>query len=391
MSTVSQDSTRPARQHARGEGSIYLLKDGRYAIAVPLGIIDGRRVRVTKYAATEREAKKMLRSLLVDRDKGKLKPTAKAEISTVGQWLSHWFLTMVKPTGRANKVRGYGYIINSVLIPAFGKVKLDEFNADHVRVFLATRLANKAFSTVKHERAVLHAAMGRAAEIGKISSNVVSVAKLGEAPKRCEPKHFSKGQVAIALTAADGTRFFPYWRVMFLTGMRPAEALALRWSDVDWESGTFTVRRDLVRPQGGGFLFEPTKTVESERSYSLRLPGLFDALKSQQALQAQDRLLAGSTWKDHGLVFAAQNGNPIQMKVLRSAWTEMLSAASLPQYDMYATRATAGTMVYEATGDIEITARFLGHSETRTTKRYYAATTDKMRERDTEKLMAALA
>src|SRR4051794_8666957 len=38
-------------------------------------------------------------------------------------------------------------------------------------------------------------------------------------------------------------RVTAYYQFMFYTGMRPEEAIALRWSDIDFQSGTARVQR----------------------------------------------------------------------------------------------------------------------------------------------------
>jgi integrase len=52
-----------------------------------------------------------------------------------------------------------------------------------------------------------------------------------------------------------------------------------------------------------------TKTPESRRTLALP-PKCVEALREHRVRQAQDRLVAGPLWTDHGLVFASAVGTP---------------------------------------------------------------------------------
>ena len=57
-------------------------------------------------------------------------------------------------------------------------------------------------------------------------------------------------------------------------GLRISEALALRWSDVDWLGGRLSVRRGIVNR-----VVDEVKTEASAKTFNL-VPELLDRLKS---------------------------------------------------------------------------------------------------------------
>lgn len=65
--------------------------------------------------------------------------------------------------------------------------------------------------------------------------------------------------------AARAVRYGILFELLLITGLRPGEALALRWSDLDLEAGRLAVRRSLARD--GSFL-EP-KTPRARRTVPL--------------------------------------------------------------------------------------------------------------------------
>ena len=114
------------------------------------------------------------------------------------------------------------------------------------------------------------------------------------------------------------------------TGCRTEEARALHWDhvDLDGEPGAeppiplhVAVWRS-VRSHGD------VKTQKSRRT--LRLPvGVAAALTTHKAKHAEDRLLAGALWQDHGLVFASAVGTPLDPSHVRRTFRKVCVAAGI--------------------------------------------------------------
>ena len=96
--------------------------------------------------------------------------------------------------------------------------------------------------------------------------------------------------------------------VALAVGLRQSEALGLRWSDVDLENGTLSVRRGLHRVGGQGLVYEEPKAERSRRTLALPKQ-LVEALRIPRAAQLEERIAAGPLWEDgDDLVFAQANG-----------------------------------------------------------------------------------
>src|SRR5947209_5129385 len=81
-------------------------------------------------------------------------------------------------------------------------------------------------------------------------------------------------------------------------GLRFGEALALRWTDIDTEAGTLSVRYQLQRRDGALTLVE-TKTEKSRRT--LPLPTLVkDALQRHRERQHVTRRFVDVRWRETG-------------------------------------------------------------------------------------------
>ena len=85
--------------------------------------------------------------------------------------------------------------------------------------------------------------------------------------------------------------------------MRPQEYLALKWSDVNLNKGTATVRLAIVWSQKkkGGWHFDEPKTIRSQRTIPLPASTV-KALIEHRRRQGEERLRIGSEWQDYGRV-----------------------------------------------------------------------------------------
>jgi len=94
----------------------------------------------------------------------------------------------------------------------------------------------------------------------------------------------------------------PLFVVLFFSGIRIAEAAALKWKRVDFDEGLIKIRRNLVRVKGGEIIYKKPKTDSSIRDVTV--PGfVIEALRDQRK----------KTWKGNGedFVFLNKQGRPI--------------------------------------------------------------------------------
>jgi integrase len=186
--------------------------------------------------------------------------------------------------------------------------------------------------------------------------------------------------------AAD--RIGPVVAVTLATGMRQGEALGLRWSDVDMEGATVSVRQTLVRA-GTRPVFAEPKTSRSRRTIALT-DGAIAALRSQRAQQLQDRLLAGSRWQNSGLVFTSTNGTPMAAGDLTKRFQRLLADAGLPRLRFHDLRhGTASLLVAQGVHPRTI-MEILGHSTITVTMNTYAHVAPDLQREAAASLDAAL-
>src|SRR5205823_6772836 len=145
---------------------------------------------------------------------------------------------------RASTHYRYEVNVKKHLIPGIGRYKLSELRPEHlVALYAAKRKQGLAPRTVKYLHTTIRKALDLAFEWRAISWNVAAAVKAPKVP-RVEIAPPTAEQVAHLLDAAEahGDRLAPLWTVAAFTGCREGELLGLKWQDVDFATGTLSVR-----------------------------------------------------------------------------------------------------------------------------------------------------
>lgn len=160
------------------------------------------------------------------------------------------------------------------------------------------------------------------------------------------------------------------WTLLVTTGLRPGEALALRWMDLDLDKGTLEVRRTLVTINSRPSHFDTPKTKKSRRQLGL-LPLAVEALRKHRARVAEKDSTV--LLQEEALVWSTRAGKPLAQRNLARSFKALLEAAKLPQtVRVYDLRHTAATLMGKATENPLLVSRALGHSTAKLTLDVYS-------------------
>jgi len=295
-----------------------------------------------------------------------------------GLWLEHWLATVAGPRLRPATVTRYRLAIRSHLTPKLGHHRLDRLQPEHLEVAYQELVAGGlAASTVLYAHRVLSQALSVGVRRGTLARNVAS---LVDPPRgrgaQTEPLSLTDAQAMLA--AAEGSRNSARWSVGLAIGLRQGEALGLTWArSVDLDSGNLIVGQALQRiayrhachapcgqrpagcpdreldlPTGfvainylfGGLVLVEPKSEAGKRTIAMPAQ-LVDALRVHRQTQLEERLLAGSVWEDHDLVFAQPNGRPIDPRRDWAAWKTLCAAAGVRDSRVHDARHTAATLL----------------------------------------------
>jgi integrase len=361
-------------KRGNGEGTIRRRTDGRWEAR--LQGADGKRKSL--YAETRGELVARLRPLQRDRDLGL--PTRSDRLTT-GEFLAKW-IEGARANVRPTTALRYQGLIRRHLIPRLGRIPLTRLAPhDLASCYAAMTDDGLAPRTAGHAHRVLGRALRDAEGSGLVGRNVARLVTAPRVPHQ-EMKALDADQAHRLLRAAAGDRLEALYLLALSTGAREGELLALRWSDLDLDSGVVRIRRTLLRTPSGLSFAEP-KTATSRRSIPIGRSTV-EALRAHRQRQAEERL--------GELVFANTMGGPINAgELLRSSFYPLLRTAGLPRVRFHDLRHTAATLMLTQGVHPKIVAERLGHSTPMLTLTVYSHVTPTMQRAAADGLDAVLA
>jgi integrase len=88
-----------------------------------------------------------------------------------------------------------------------------------------------------------------------------------------------------------------------------------------------------------------------------------DSLRAHRRAQLEERIRAGSEWQDGDLLFAQENGRPIDPRADWKAWKALLRTAGVRDARLHDARHTAATLLLQQGGPARVAMQILGHSQ----------------------------
>lgn len=320
---------------------------------------------------------------------------------SVASWFASWLLG-IRQTNRLTprSIENYETYSRRYVVPALGHFKLAELTSLDVQTWLDGLIADGlGVPTVKHIRATLRVALGRALKMQLVSRNVCGDAVIelpthSPAPAQMlELGEIECFQAAIFSQLAGENGHFAQSEATLLyfgltTGLRNEEVIGLDWSDVelvgDDDASLVHVRRILQRvpdyaaepkAHSNGRLIQPRRLhVGTPKSAAGRrtLPLSPETSRMLRAERDRQRLAGWTSLAAGDLVFRTRYGKPMSDVYLNQRMRRMCERAGIPYRSFYALRHTAASLLFHAgESDVSI-AQFLGHADPATTKRIYA-------------------
>jgi integrase len=284
---------------------------------------------------------------------------------TVQKWLVHWVENIAAPTVRENTIAGYRVAVYRHLIPGVGGHRLDRLEPEHLETLYARmQKSGSAPATAHQAHRTIRTALNEAVRRGHVARNAASLAR---APRLSESEiePYTVEEVKRLLAAAADERNHARWAIALALGLRQSEALGLKWSDLDLDRATLTVRRGRQRPRWahgcdgtcgrrhGGHCPQRrplrTDTAETKSRAGRRTIGLPDQivalLRRHRDEQAAERRTAAQLWTEGGWLFATPTGAPVNPRTDYDEWKRLLQRAGLRDGRLHDARHTAATVL----------------------------------------------
>ena len=365
------------KRRPQGDGTIRKRNDGRWEARIIIGHKnDGSPMYKSAFAKTQKSALKQLHQLLdLYRD---VDLTEDCRM-TLGEWMDKWLDEYMIFTVRESTVVGYRNMIEH---------QVKRFIGDKPLTSLTTADIQKFYSKIKKQgRAKPHPIHGTALSDSMVRSVHLMLHEAFDVAVRerlivrnptngttIPKKNHTEKQV---LNDEQLDKFIdiikrePYWYDFFyveiMTGLRRGEICGIKWSDINFDDGTLSIRRSITRMQGVGVVIGETKTGAGVRK--IIMP------PSVKALLERKRSEAINDW-----VFPHYM-NPSEPLHPDSAYNKLktlLKHAELPLIRFHDLRHTFATHAMKGGVDAKTLSGLLGHTDASFTLDTYTHVTSDM-------------
>ena len=372
----------------------YTTKNGetRYLFQTYLGIdpATGKERRTTRRGfKTMKEAKQAERNLLLDVEENGL-PSNQSDgfqDPTFGELASLWlenYRTTVKPSTFEN-VRSK---VEKMTEEHFKELKLKKITVAYCQKIVIE--LSKSYVLYNHYLSVINRIFKYAVLMDVINSNPFDkVIKPKSRQTQRKGNFLTKEELKEFLKLAQTTTlsyFFPLVHLMAYTGLRQGEALALKWSDIDFENKKITVDKTAARIKEKQTLQTP-KTKNSKRVISID-PTTLSILKSWKKDQIKIYFKNGKHFEgDDNFIFTNQRGDWVHIHNFIPYFKRFVTDHKLKPITPHGLRHTHASLLFSAGVEPKNISDRLGHSTVQITLDLYTHITEEQRTDTVEKLL----
>ena len=180
--------------------------------------------------------------------------------------------------------------------------------------------------------------------------------------------------------------FFPLVHLMAYTGLRQGEALALKWSDIDFENKKITVNKTAVWIKEKQTLQTP-KTKNSKRVISID-PTTLSILKNWKKDQIKIYFKNGKHFEgDDNFIFTNQRADWVHIHNFIPYFKRFVTDHGLKPITPHGLRHTHASLLFSAGVEPKNISDRLGHSTVQITLDLYTHITEEQRTDTVEKLL----
>lgn len=184
--------------------------------------------------------------------------------------------------------------------------------------------------------------------------------------------------------------FFPLVHLMSYTGLRQGEALALKWSDIDFENKKITVDKTATRIKEKQTLQTP-KTKNSKRVISID-PTTLSILKSWKKDQIKIYFKNGKHFEgDDNFIFTNERAEWVHIHNFIPYFKRFVTDHKLKPITPHGLRHTHASLLFSAGVEPKNISDRLGHSTVQITLDLYTHITEEQRTDTVEKLLEYMA
>ena len=345
---------------------------------------------------------------------------------TVEEYLMSWASLYGKSKWSCSMCTSSLALLRNHIIPEIGQIPVQKLQPIHIEMLYSTLRTKKcggakgyakdkdkipclSSTTLRHIHTLLKTAFDKAVDWKIIEENPV----ICDAPKKAKTERhiWTPEMVKQALDDIEHPQLHLAVHLAFICSLRIGETVGLTWADVEFDKNLLHVRHTLQRVSREALQFVPhddiahifpskiagtnsalvlksPKSANSNRIVYLT-PALRRELMLRKAVVAKQRTYAGEEYYDFNLVFALEDGFPVEPKLCEK-WFKLWqkrSELNLPPLIFHELRHSSATYkLLESGGDIKLVQGDMGHASAMVSLDTYAHTQDHRRRALTERI-----
>lgn len=377
-------------------------KDGRIAVQVYLGVIDGKRKYKTVYGRTQPEADAKALEVKLAMHKGL---DLAAEWDTFGEWADHWIKIKSSEVSAGRAVVYKSHIKH--LKARLGKAQIAKIRTADIQMIISDLAEHNPNTGKPMARETLCGLKSTALQIFQLAIdnrimdyNPVNATRIPNAPAPNQRRALTEEeQQWIVDTPHDRAQRAAM--IMMYAGLRRGELIPLTWNDVNTEKRTVDINK-TVAINNGKFVLKNNEGKSDASIRTIDIPQrLADFLKNEKrdsiyvcstakkkrhTISSWDRMwdsyLGDLNIKYGDFTFLEKQNNKKYTSKFQPGGVPM----AIPNITPHWLRHTFATMLYLAGVDILTAKEQLGHADIKTTLEIYTHLDAKYKRKSMNKL-----
>ena len=360
--------------------------DGRYAMQIYLGTVDGKRKYKTVYGGTPKEVQKKADEVRILMGKG-INITSMRD--SFGDWAEKFLISKEADGVSVSQLNSYKNYCRNHLSPLYMKSLSEILPADIQSIINETKLAKNTLKAIRNTASQIFRLAIENRAIDFNPADYVRIPKI--APEFHRDALTDDQQRWIRETPHRAQRAA---MLMLYSGLRRGEATALTWADVDLNTGTISVTKSAEMINGKPHI----KTTKTETGIRIvRIPQvLIDFLRNEKDSEfplcmhvihsARGKMMTNQAWRcmwdSYLLDLNVKYGYGGKINKFDPHGVVMRIPAFTPHW----LRHTFASLLYRAGVDVLTARDQLGHSDIKTTLMIYTHLDKLYKEKHMDKL-----
>lgn len=341
-------------------------KNGYYRATFSVIDANGKKKRIEIYDKDQKQLEYKLIEKKIEYDRGLLIVNGN---STVEKWALEWLKTYKLGKVGVGTYQDYSQKINAYIIPAIGAQKLNDIKHHHLQALLNGQTKGK--SNAKKLKNTIEQIFKTAEINGLIPKNPaigLELPRLEDGKRRS----ITDSERKVILKVAEQHRAGLWIKIMLYCGLRPSEAIALNWEDIDFDKKIIRVNKALEIKTGK---IKPPKSLAGFRDIPIpdKLMECLERFKGQGLIFTQPTTQKQHTgesmrcmWENFVREMNIEMGAPVYRNQIKKE-DERVAKDLTP----YCLRHTYCTDLQNAGVPINVAKYLMGHSDIKVTANIY--------------------